>query len=72
MTQDDDLTNKPVAKDYGGHRVSVDLGALRMVLNALQRDVSEGRVVRGEMAEALESSIRQDVPEDTPKQRHRP
>lgn len=36
--------------------VTVDAGALRMVLNVLRRDAEEGRKVRGEMADELEAS----------------
>ncbi|MDR9839411.1 hypothetical protein [Herbaspirillum huttiense] len=44
-----------------GRRVSVDAGALKMVLNTLRRDAEEGRVARGEMADALwESCIREE------------
>ena len=38
-------------------RVSVDVGVLQMVRNALSRDAEEGRIVRGEMLEELEKSI---------------
>jgi hypothetical protein len=37
--------------------VMVDSGALSMVLNALRRDAEEGKTVRGEMADALESTM---------------
>lgn len=38
-------------------RVSVDAGALQMVINALRRDAEEGKAVRGEMADELEQSM---------------
>lgn len=40
-----------------GTRVSVDSGALQMVINALRRDATEGKLVRGEMADELERTI---------------
>jgi hypothetical protein len=35
----------------------VDKGALQMVINALRRDAAEGKVARGEMADALEAQL---------------
>lgn len=40
-----------------GTRVSVDAGALQMVINALRRDATEGKLVRGEMADELERTV---------------
>lgn len=36
---------------------TVDSGALQMVINALRRDASEGKAIRGEMADELEKVI---------------
>lgn len=36
---------------------TVDSGALQMVVNALRRDASEGKAIRGEMADELEKVI---------------
>ena len=38
-------------------KVLVSRGALAMVLNALDRDAAEGRVIRGEMAQELRESM---------------
>ena len=40
-----------------GRRVTVDAGALQMVISALRRDAEEGRPVRGEMADALTATM---------------
>ncbi len=38
-------------------KVTVDAGALQMVINALRKDAEEGKVVRGEMADELLKTI---------------
>ena len=46
---------EPVARS--ARRVSVDSGALAMVLNALRRDAAEGKASRQEMVDELEATI---------------
>jgi hypothetical protein len=50
-----DLIEKPALIPHGS--VIVPHGVLTAILNLLKRDAEEGRVVRGELAEELESSI---------------
>jgi hypothetical protein len=54
------LLSAPVVKAGEDARyVSVDRGALAMVINALRRDAEDGKVVRGEMADALLATVQQ-------------
>ena len=46
---------EPVARS--ARRVSVDSGAIAMVLNALRRDAAEGKASRQEMVDELEATI---------------
>mgnify|MGYP006050753539 CR=1 FL=1 len=46
---------EPVARS--ARRVSVDSGAIAMVLNALRRDATEGKASRQEMVDELEATI---------------
>lgn len=53
------MASRTHATNPTGPEVVVNLGALSMALNALDRDAAEGKVVRGEIAQEVRATVKE-------------